>query len=468
MKISPKSNRTDLAGSKKDPFMENNNQNKLTKWLNKLQQESWQLELVISGFSIFLILGAWQELKGYSKDIAVASQGLGTGDSLLSVAYGITIGACLFILINLVLHVLLRGIWISTIGLRYVSGDIDFDSLKLSPKFDRLLRRKVGSFDQYILQLENLCSVVFAFTFLIVFMFLAVGLYFGFFVFVINVLVDPLAGMCSEGLFDVIEKTVAIVLVAGGLLYFVDFLTLGFLKKVKWLSHIYLPFYRLFSLVTLSFLYRPIYYNLIDNKFGRWVGFLLVPYVAVVGFLLSEKIHSHVWYPDKPGRTALLNNHYDEQRTEKTLITTGSIPSKFVENGFLELFLAYIPKQDNRSLEKLCPDFEPFFEPGFETDLEFSVNGETPPPRTNAPDTALACFSQLYEIRIGDSLFLDNKYRFHRHTNYNEYGLVTILDVGYLPRGEHLLDVKKLGRKIADGQLRDTVVSFFQIPFWKE
>ena len=155
--------------------MQNNNEKKLTKWLNKLQQESWQLELVISGFSIFLMLGAWQGLKGFARDIELASHGLGNEDSLLNIGYIVLLGACLFILINLVLHVLLRGIWISTIGLRYVSGDIDFDSLRLAPKFDRLLRRKVGSFDQYILKLENLCSVVFSFTFLIVFMLFSCG-----------------------------------------------------------------------------------------------------------------------------------------------------------------------------------------------------------------------------------------------------------------------------------------------------
>jgi len=46
------------------------------------------------------------------------------------------------------LHVLLRGFWISAFG--YVSGDIDYDSLKYSPKFTRYLKKRVGSFDKYI------------------------------------------------------------------------------------------------------------------------------------------------------------------------------------------------------------------------------------------------------------------------------------------------------------------------------
>lgn len=33
--------------------MEDRSKNKLSKWLELLQQESWQLELIISGFAIF-------------------------------------------------------------------------------------------------------------------------------------------------------------------------------------------------------------------------------------------------------------------------------------------------------------------------------------------------------------------------------------------------------------------------------
>ncbi len=443
-------------------------QYKLTKWLNKLQRESWQLELVISGFSIFLMLGAWQGLTGFGRDIALASHGLGNEDSLLNIGYIILLGACLFILINLVLHVLLRGIWISTIGLRYVSGDIDFDSLKLAPKFDRLLRRKVGSFDQYILKLEKICSVVFSFTFLIVFMLISVGMYIVFVVTFINVVMDALVGSISQELNETLELPILILLVVGGLLYFIDFLTLGYLKRIKWLSHIYLPFYRLLSFITLSFLYRPIYYNLIDNKFGKWVGFLMLPYVIVVTLAFFQKIHSHVWYPDEPGSLAMLNSHYDDQRIETSLIETGSIPSKFVDNGFLQLFIAYLPKQDNQILEKICPDFEPFHEEGFGTSLQFSGDGIVVETNKGNSNAALSCLSQLYEIQIGDSLLNSNNFKFYRHPNYNEYGLVTMLDIAYLPRGGHVVEVRKLGKRISGGQDTLANIPFFQIPFWTE
>ncbi len=443
-------------------------QNKLTKWLNKLQRESWQLELVISGFSIFLMLGAWEGLTGFGRDIEIASHGLGNEEGLLTIGYFILLGTCLFILINLVLHVLLRGIWISTIGLRYVSGDIDFASLRLAPKFDRLLQRKVGSFDEYILKLEKLCSVVFAFTFLIVFMLISIGMYIGFVVLFINVIIDALIKNISGQLGEGIELTILLLLVFGGILYLIDFLTLGYLKRVKWLSYIYMPFYRILSFITLSFLYRPIYYNLIDNKFGRWVGFLMVPYVAIVLLGFFQKIHSHTWFPDNPGELGMLNRYYDDQRKDFSLITSGSLPSKFVDNGYLQLFINYLPKQDNPILEKRCPDFKPFHEQGLGTSLHFSVEGVVVGSNSKNAETALTCLSGLYEISIGDSLMSDASFKFHRHVNYNEYGLVTMLDVDYLPRGEHIVEVKKIDRRVTADTDTLVMAPFFKIPFWKE
>ncbi|MEO1260852.1 MAG: hypothetical protein AAFZ15_18785 [Bacteroidota bacterium] len=444
-------------------------QNKLTKWLNKLQRESWQLELVISGFAIFLMAGAYNWLDGFRRSVRMVTSGLPTGGELLNISYSVLMAACFFLLINLILHVLLRGMWISTIGLRYVSGDIDFESLKLAPRFDRFLRKKIGRFDHYILALENICSVVFAFTFLIVFMLLAVGLYLVVFIGFVDIVLKGLLEGVPESVSEPIGITIGILFLISGLLYFIDFITIGYIKRVKWFSRIYLPIYRLMSVLTLSFLYRPIYYNLIDNKFGRRVGLLLVPYVAIIAFIMSEDIQSHTWYPDNPDKVALYNHKYDDQLSETMLIQTGTLPSKFVKNGFLPLFIAYNPRQDNDVLEKKCPDFKPFHEPGIESDLYIQVGNQVPKRRSlSAADTALVCFSQLYEIHIDDSLLTELPFRFHRHRNYDEYGVMTILDVDYLPRGEHLLKVNKWDKNIINK--KDTLIMepFFEIPFWKE
>ncbi|MCB9352189.1 MAG: hypothetical protein H6573_32540 [Lewinellaceae bacterium] len=83
----------------------------------------------------------------------------------------------------------------------------------------------------------------------------------------------------------------------GSLLYFIDFITLGYLKRIRWLAPVYYPIYRFFSLITFARLYRPLYYNLIDNRFGRGVGFLLAPYMILLIVGSSIKFISEAYFP---------------------------------------------------------------------------------------------------------------------------------------------------------------------------
>lgn len=129
------------------------------KLLQKLQEESWQLELLISGFAIFGLINAYEPLK-----IAIIEA---TNDRIFyrAIIAQVAWFSCIILLFNLIFHVLLRGLWIGALGLRYVSGDIDYEKLNYSTKFTTYLEKKVGSFDRYIARLENYCSIIFAVSF---------------------------------------------------------------------------------------------------------------------------------------------------------------------------------------------------------------------------------------------------------------------------------------------------------------
>ena len=245
--------------------------------LDKLQQESWQLELLISGFAIF---GLFSAIDSISLKLDIAQHDKIIVDSLVWFAAKIS---CWILIANLLIHVILRGLWIGALGLRYVSGDIDYDELKYSPKFTKYLQKKIGSFDKYIATLENYCSILFAVSFLFIFYFLASFA----FVIVILILATLLMSNDLNGVWEDIVKYIGIGLVfftfIGVVLTFIDFITQGFLKKKKWTSKIYFPIYKIFSYVTLAFLYRPLVYNFLDNKFGRRLNWILVPvYTAII------------------------------------------------------------------------------------------------------------------------------------------------------------------------------------------
>lgn len=444
--------------------MEKENKHKLSEWLDKIQQDSWQLELVITGFSIFLMLGVLNKLNDLRLDINLAVSGTDKLGFFLTIVWIMLAGANLFVLINLIIHAVLRGLWISAIGLRSVSGDIDFDRLGLSPKFDTFIRNKTGSFDSYIERLENLCSIVFAFTFLIVFVIMSLGLWGAFF----GITLQLIRKILPDTPAQIVGVVAALLIFSTGVLYMIDFITLGWVKRRRWFSKIYYPIYRFYGVITLSALYRPMYYNLIDNKLGKKAGFLLIPYILLVLWVSSLGIDSHVWFPDDPEKTALYKGFYDDLRKEETLVGNASIPSRFVQNGFVELFIRYFPSEDDKTLLLKCPNVKSPKKPGIRSDIVLGINAGSEEPDKDFPGKSLECLSSIYEISIGDSVFTEPAFRFYNHPNKQEKGIITTLDVQYLPRGEHQITIRKFKKYRNEGKDSLRLEEFTAFPFWKE
>ena len=94
------------------------------KLLDSLQQQSWELELIISGFAIFGLFTAYEPIRA---ELLTAQSSEKVFTFVINLVAFI---ACSILIFNLILHVILRGVWIGALGLRYVSGDIDFEVLK--------------------------------------------------------------------------------------------------------------------------------------------------------------------------------------------------------------------------------------------------------------------------------------------------------------------------------------------------
>ena len=446
--------------------MTKKNDSKLSKWLEMLQQESWQLELIISGFAIYLVGSLRLPLTKWSNGLEILGKAF-ENNIWVGLPAAVVHLTWFFLLLNLIFHVVLRGLWISTIGLRYVSGDIDWGVMNLHPKFEKYLVNKVGSYDSFIERLEKLCSIVFAFTFMIIFILISFAL-FTFFIIISSLVLDLfLELIVPESVASIIKTIIGWIITFSSLLYFIDFITIGWLKRKKWASRIYFPFYKFYGYITLSFLYRPMYYNLIDHQYGRRLAKLLVPYLLLVIIINSFGINYHPYFPDsKRDSNFLSEKFYFDQRTENSdILPKAVIQSKYIKNGFLDLFIQYNHRKNGKSVAKICPNFEPISEIGLSSGLQFSIHGRTSEKvRENPTDTALICMNKLYEIYVNDSLFIDPPYYFFRHKTYGEKGVRTIIDINYLKRGQHLLTVKYQAIE------RDSLFwkEWSAIPFWKE
>lgn len=423
------------------------------KLLKKLQEESWQLELIISGFAIFGLFSAYTPLK------LLYTEASTDGNNLIAFMYVIALISCVILAFNLLLHVILRGMWIGALGLRYVSGEIDYESLNYSDKFTNYLRKKVGSFDRYIARLENYCSIIFAISFLLIFYVFA-------FVFTIGAIALIANFLIGNDDFDPYGKFIGIPLVVflsiGMLLVFIDFATQGWLKKKKWLSKFYFPFYWIFSFITLSFLYRPLVYNFLDNKFGRRISLLLLPIyiILIVGSSFQNKTSNYFNRSLKSSEIIGDASNYEDLLTDETdFIEKVTIPSKVISTNYLKVFMLF-----NDIIEDDVFDYNPDLKPkedirGFSSDM-IIINEMSWKERDSIRHAYMKTLNDVYRIRI-DSI--EHKSEFIlTESQKNQKGFETYIDIKDIEKGKHLMNLTRKRIRKKDTQ----TLYVARIPFW--
>ncbi|MGV6831345.1 MAG: hypothetical protein ACWA5P_07280 [bacterium] len=436
---------------------QNHNNPAFKKLLQKLQEESWQLELIISGFAIFGLFTSYEPIK------LALYEAQNNDEIQKGLILTLAIISNAILLFNLLLHVLLRGLWIGALGLRYVSGEIDYDHLNYHSKFDRYLKKKVGSFDKYIATLENYCSIIFAVSFLLIFYVLATFFTFLCIAMVGNYLIDneDIPKWVSQG----VGIPLMIFLVVGMLLTFIDFLTQGFLKKKKWLAIIYYPVYRVFSIFTLSFLYKPLVYNFLDNKFGKRLSFLLVPLYIGILIISSFKYQKSNYYDLNSWESNntmyfLDSGNYKDQIKEDEFINDVMIDGKVITKNHINVFMVLDDKLEDAIYsmnEGLKPEKD---RRGLSSDIVIFGDGGNWRLQDSLKKAYLKELNTIHEITI-DSTNYDFDFLPSRSMT-EEFGFETFIKLDSLTEGKHVLRVFRNRIRRGDS-IRGRIAA---IPFW--
>ena len=428
-------------------------------WLDRTERETWQMELLVAGFAIVLLAGAWGPLE---KRLALLRNNAGEdpfGEILTElVGTGFQIGYALT-LATLVLGVLFRSLWIGALGVRSFSGEVDLSGLRLAPRFDRFLRRRLPPFDDYIIQLEGLCSAVFALSFLgffvvlsiVLFLAVWVGIFMGFLK--LSGLEGVSGGTSSLQMASVMVMVpIGIATLIFGAIYAVDFMTGGRLKRSRSFSTVYYPIYRLFGWITLARFYRPLYYNLVDNALGRKLIYGLVPYSIAFITLIGFKAESFT--PQLPrftdygfGRANAYDEGLETSRGDEPFIS-----GRVASSGTVELFL---PIQSD-GVEEIYVECEPQLEAykTLDTDQEGSVASQ------EIYLAMLECVGSRHRLRIDGKTLDGVDFAFVEHPARIGSFLYTVLSVDSLESGRHLLSVERARPDTGYYHLRS-------IPFFK-
>ena len=338
--------------------MSNQDTNKRTNWLDQLQEQSWNLELIITGFVLFGLFRlreflALKEVEFYANEV----NGFGWLFTEMNNWYSFFNVFCGVFIFSLLSLIFIRGLWIGAIGLRYVSGDIDFDRFKYDNKFKQYLRQKIGSFDDYINTLENFSSSILAFTYLLFFAGISLMLY----VLEISLFMELLQQLRVEKE-SILAKICNYPLLLPGYIVAFDFLTLGWLKTIKLpiFRTIFFTLYRFVGAITFSFLWRPILLNFLDQKYAKWLVLTIPILIFCLGKYEGYTDYDYKFFPRQDwqisGEVAEISFrpvYYDDlRRIEKEegnymKIWDLSLSSHIVDAPIMKVFVKYTTRLDN-------------------------------------------------------------------------------------------------------------------------
>lgn len=391
--------------------------NETPDWLKSIQLNSWEAELLVSALLLYVLFQVPESLEIYfRKSIQPGNLLGGFANSMIKGIKLIRLGYSL--------HILIRGIWVATIGMSYVFPDgLSRKKLRFKGKFDRELENH-EKLDGFVLTLERLASTIYGISFMLF------GLYLGTFcmLFVIAIVSEfgvTRAFANDNNLLAVFSASFMIVYMGGIAILFLDFATNGLLRRdrgtAKWFYYVAV----FFRVITLSILYRRSMLVIISNLPRLWrrlLPFLLVAVVFSYWYLDQLRAEYHIdQYYDKPAGYILQAN-YESQRSYGDL-TRVTIPDMMVTAGAMEVFLRDIGLMGSAYKKQ----------PG----IKFTVKWDDMSPSVKnefLQKLVLIDVDGKYELQA-DWLESKNKFDF-------THGYYGFLDISEIPKGLHTLNLR--------------------------
>jgi hypothetical protein len=417
-------------------------------WLERLEQESYQAELIISGVAI---VGALQ-LPGLIKMLAIWSMDTFSQDfmDVVYLLFVYLIMASQMLIVTFVLHFLLRTLWIGNVGLASVyPNGINTESKKFSQDFGGKLKQAFPDFGAFNKRLDDLCSVMFALSSMLAMVFLSIALFLG-----AMVLLSYLISMLYGGL-----SFRGVLYGLGGFLFF-SFLLQGLLgipqlREKEWVKRIHFPVNMFFSKLLYGPFYRPvtyITYIFMTNSRGygsMGVTFVFIFAVGVFSFPIIQEtqiLFTQEGYQEKVRlkSTRMRYFFYDDQRPPDDYIPFASIPSDVVRGTVLPVFV------------NLRPDPEAVVDEHCDND-----SYEAPQKKARA---WVECLQKYYHFQFGEQSVEPTGFYTYEWEESGQYGIRAYLPTEGLPPGGHELRVTFDGEGVGSSLQHEIMIPFQYFP----
>ena len=383
--------------------------NQIPSWLKQIMENSWELELLISGgaiFSLFQLSGNWvQWFESIVEFTVIPGQ-------VIILIIG-TLGLEL-LKIGFITHIVFRAFWLAMVCANYVyPTGIKKEKIKWKKPF-RIYAEDEEDLQQPIIKLDRYCGIVIYLS--ITSSIFLLGIIATIFLLIsVPSLLDP---SLAYGFY--IQFIVLFIL-----LFILDLFTSGLLRKIPYFSYLIYPFFSILDILTFrKFIQKSAF--LFFTNIPKLKFFSLTAVMLSIGLVLSYlNTYKEMHWPN-----VFDKREYKWQLTNKDGLSTSpayyrneainryrgnpSIQSKIVHDNFLDLFIPYNVSYDA-------------FMEGIDKKKEDRLFSDLPS-------------ISLNNVRL-DSLQWHESWRDSENGIARHIGIESFISIGHLEDGQHIIKV---------------------------
>ena len=416
--------------------MEKNNK---TQWFDKLRLNSWEVEILIVGFVLVMLFNIPDLL---NLEITKTSNSLSpqdTGDFIIwfirLLALFILKSIIYILIVSFSIYLGLRGFWVGILGLSsvYPKG-INLKKLN----FNTIFNKQISQYDftEFIIKIDNICSSIFSFSFLISFSIVSLCLFFVEFMLLSSFLYN--IGVAEGWIGDVITLPFGIF----GFLFFIDYFLFGILKKIKWkpFGYVFNIIDKFYKYITFIFIYDTLYYAFISNVKRRIIFLLMVGFIFSISFD-SFELEKPTYFPNvTSSKNIMKSGNYEDKFKQRDHYDDNLYPmypfiqSDVITENYLKLHIPYHTSM-NIPIENLCPEISGIF-------LESDTSGLN---TIDKQERILNCINNAYTIVI-DSEEIESDFVFYEyaHPLLDIKTFFMLISLDQYTNGRHTLRIDKI------------------------
>ena len=421
------------------------------KWLRRLERESWQAELIVSGLAIY---GSFKlpDIVFWFIDYLITHLAMEHYFMGYMLSYILLLGFSALTTF-FIIHFILRGYWIGLIGLNSVyPNGYKSDGGFYSPFFMEKMIGYLPSIRESIKKIDNICSTLFAGACGFVMIYSSMALMLGLLLALANILDDYIHPQLAILPLYIWLGLSLLVTIMGMLSVSKKF------KSNEAFQNRYFKISKTLGNIMIPVLYKPAnqimmtFYSYFEKKQNMLQTLVLFGFATIYSTFLMNKSNMEVLINGEDhfvrlaSTDVIRSTFYLDQLKDHSKTIQPVIPSELIEGPLMRLFIP-LYASEKRIRKTICGEFQK------DKNLEWDENW------MNKRAFNSACYKQYIKVSVNGTAYdLDMPY--HKLSHKNEAGVLTYVPTENFNIGRNELIVRKLKNKEGDIDI------MFKIPFW--